>query len=249
METPKSPRAWLRTSVLLAGLSFSGFMQGCDDGSPMSSGLDKNDTASISYLALGDSYTIGEGVAEQDRWPMQLSAKARASGIRLSDPVIIARTGWTTGELASGMDAANPQGPYGLVTLLIGVNNQYRGMLLEDYRIEFKALLERAIALAGDKPDRVMVVSIPDWGASFYGMNYDPVVIAREIDAFNAANREEATLHGTRYADVTGVSRTAAGDESMFAADGLHPSASMYKAWVAVAAAALAGLPATDALR
>jgi lysophospholipase L1-like esterase len=171
---------------------------------------------------------------------LRLASQARQSGIPLEDPRIIARTGWTTGELSSGIDAARPQGPYGLVSLLIGVNNQYRGLSLEEYRGEFASLLERAIGFAGGEPDRVLVLSIPDWGASFYGLNYDPEVIAREIDAFNAANRTVALARGTRYVDVTPQSRAAAGDEAQFAADGLHPSGLMYAAWAGLAVKALA---------
>ncbi len=170
---------------------------------------------------------------------MQLAAMARTAGIPLSNPRIIARTGWTTGDLAGALDAENPQGPFGLVSLLIGVNNQYRGMPLEDYRIGCESLLRRAIELAGGRPDRVLVLSIPDWGASFYGLRYDPGTIAKEIDAFNGENQALAIAYGTRYVDVTPVSRAAAGDESMFASDGLHPSGLMYSAWAELAVSRL----------
>ena len=120
----------------------------------------------ISYLALGDSYTIGEGVDEAGRWPMQLAARLRASGIAIADPRIIATTGWTTDELSAAMDAQQPLGDWDFVSLLIGVNNQYRGRPVDDYLGEFTRLLQRAIALAGDRAGRVLVLSIPDWGVT-----------------------------------------------------------------------------------
>lgn len=118
----------------------------------------------ICILALGDSYTIGEGVETEARWPMQLAERLRAEGLTVAEPELIARTGWTTGELADAIMHQNPQGSYQLVTLLIGVNNQYRGYPITEYRAEFEALLATAIHLAGDEPRRVVVLSIPDWG-------------------------------------------------------------------------------------
>jgi len=179
------------------------------------------------YLALGDSYTIGESVAESDRFPVQL---ARSLG--LHEPQIIAKTGWTTDELNAAIDKANPQGTYGLVTLLIGVNNQYRGRDAEQYRREFVGLLDRAIAFAGGNPSHVVVVSIPDWGVTPFAANRDRAKIANEIDHFNAINREETLRAKARYVDITPVSRRAANDASLVAGDGLHPSGAMYAEWV-----------------
>ena len=185
------------------------------------------------FLALGDSYTIGEGVAAADRWPAQLLALLHAQGVALDAPEIIARTGWTTDELAAAIDAHALQPPYALVTLLIGVNNQYRGRDLENYRVEFRRLLERAIALAGDRPQRVIVVSIPDWGVTRFGRESgrDARQIAREIDAYNAANAQIANMLQVRYVDVTPASRDRGADAQMLVADGLHPSADMYRRW------------------
>ena len=121
------------------------------------------------YLALGDSYTIGESVAVDEGWPVQLVTALRTQGINISDPEIIAKTGWTTGELAEGIALAQPQGPYDLVSLLIGVNNQYRGLSEEQYREQFVGLLETAVTLTGNNPNRVFVVSIPDWGVTPFG--------------------------------------------------------------------------------
>ncbi|TAH47997.1 MAG: SGNH/GDSL hydrolase family protein [Chloroflexota bacterium] len=188
------------------------------------------------YLALGDSYTIGESVAEGERFPMQLAAQLRARGYELDDVGIVARTGWTTDELARALDlfeqqrAAEASETYELVTLLIGVNNQYRGRDVEAYRSEFVKLLQRAIGYAGNRPARVIVVSIPDWGVTPFGKNRDDV--AREIDAFNAVNRAETLRLGAPYADITPISRAALHDSALIAADGLHPSAKMYAQWV-----------------
>jgi lysophospholipase L1-like esterase len=190
--------------------------------------------AEIRILALGDSYTIGEGVAEADRWPVRLAAMLRARGKAVAAPKIIARTGWTTDELSAGIDAAKPDSAYSLVTLLIGVNNQYRDRSEEEYRAQFRTLLARAVAFAGGKATRVMVVSIPDWGVTPFANGRDGRAVGRAIDRFNAINREETSHAGARYADITPVSRRASGDASLVGADGLHPSASMYAAWLDV---------------
>jgi hypothetical protein len=147
----------------------------------------------VKFLALGDSYTIGESVDEAERWPVQLAALLRNQGFSVDDPQIIARTGWTTDELSAAIDAADPQGPYDLVSLLIGVNNQYRGRDSEGYRIEFIALLQRAIGFAGGQPSHVIVLSIPDWGVTPFASNSDAAKIAAEIDTYNAINKEPLT--------------------------------------------------------
>jgi lysophospholipase L1-like esterase len=179
------------------------------------------------YLALGDSYTIGESVASTERFPVQL---ARELG--LGEPQIIAKTGWTTDELNTAIDAANPQSPYDLVTLLIGVNNQYRGRDAEQYRGEFAALLQRAIGFAGGNARKVVVVSIPDWGVTPFAEGRDRARIGAEIDRYNAINREETARAGARYADITPRSR--GGDPALVAGDGLHPSGKQYGEWVKV---------------
>jgi lysophospholipase L1-like esterase len=186
------------------------------------------------YLALGDSYTIGEGVAADENWPHQLVAELRAQGVAIADPEIIARTGWTTDELSAAMDTHTFHPPYALVTLLIGVNNQYRGRDIDNYRTEFRALLERAIALADGNARHVVVVSIPDWGATRFGADSgrDRARIARDIDAFNAANAQISTMLHVQYANVTAVSRARGGEASMLVADGLHPSVAMYRRWL-----------------
>lgn len=187
----------------------------------------------VRLLALGDSYTIGESVEETARWPTQLAAAMRARGIVVAEPVIIAKTGWTTDELSAAVDANSPSGTFDLVTLLIGVNNQYRGRSPDEYRVQFRALLVRAIAFAGSRAGSVVVVSTPDWGVTPFarrsGRDIGP--IAREIDAFNAIAREEAARAGVRFVDITEISRRAAVEPDLMASDGLHPSGSMYELW------------------
>jgi lysophospholipase L1-like esterase len=189
----------------------------------------------LRFLALGDSYTIGESVALQEGWPARLVSRLQSEGVPVAAPEIIAQTGWTTADLAAALSQADPRGPYELVSLLIGVNNQYRGRDLGEYRVEFAALLHNAIRLAGNHPGRVLVFSIPDWGVTPFGRGRASAQIGSEIDAFNAANREESALRGARYIDVTAISRQALIDPTLVAEDGLHPSGSMYAAWVALA--------------
>jgi lysophospholipase L1-like esterase len=189
----------------------------------------------LRFLALGDSYTIGESVDPTERFPVQLAAMLRERGVEISEPQIIAKTGWTTEELSSAIDAARPAGHYDLVTLLIGVNNQYRARSADEYRGQFRDLLNRAIGFAGGEPTRVIVLSIPDWGVTPFAENRDRVKIAREIDQFNSINRQETVHAGARYVDVTPISRRATTDPALIAADRLHPSGAMYRAWATAA--------------
>jgi lysophospholipase L1-like esterase len=184
------------------------------------------------FLALGDSYTIGHAVDTTERWPVQLADSLIMTGIDITEPEIIAQTGWTTGELKDAIISVNPQGPYPLVTLLIGVNNQYRGLDSAAYREEFRELLQMAISFAGDNKDRVIVISIPDYGVTPFGANNDPEKIAKEIDEFNAINLEETSVAKVKYIDVTPISRLAEEDPELIAEDGLHPSGKMYAEWV-----------------
>jgi lysophospholipase L1-like esterase len=182
------------------------------------------------YLALGDSYTIGESVLEGERWPNQLATLLEAEGIQ-TEVTIIARTGWTTDELWQGVQAREIQPPYDLVSLLIGVNNQYRARDINEYREQFAFLLQKSIEYAGGEPDRVIVLSIPDWGVTPFASGRDSKTIAKEIDEFNRVNREESEKAGAHYVDVTPSSREAVNDESLIASDGLHPSGRMYAMW------------------
>lgn len=187
------------------------------------------------YLALGDSYTIGEAVPEGARWPVQLAQRLRADGIALAPPRIIATTGWTTDELSTAMDAAEPLGEWELVSLLIGVNNQYRGRDAETFRSEFRALLERSIRLAQHRPERVFVLTIPDWGVTPFGAQSgrDQGEIARQLDAYNAVVAEEARRRNVALVDIAPVSRKAGA--VMVADDGLHPSSALYTEWMKLA--------------
>lgn len=185
----------------------------------------------VRILTLGDSYTLGESVRADERWPMQLAAMMRARGIVVLEPAIVARTGWTTEDLAAGIDEAKLKGPFDIVTLLIGVNNQYRGRSVDEYRTQFRSLLSRAIAFAAARSSHVIVLSIPDWGVTPFAAGQDTARIAHEIDAFNAVNREEARMAGAGYVDVTSISRRARNEPSLVAGDRLHPSGAMYAAW------------------
>ena len=182
------------------------------------------------YLALGDSYTIGESVRQAERWPDQLAALLEAEGIRV-EVTIIARTGWTTDELWQGIQTNEITPPYDLVSLLIGVNNQYRGRDIDEYREQFLFLLNKAIEYAGDDRRRVIVLSIPDWGVTPFASGRDREPIAQAIDRFNLVNRVETDRAETRYVDVTPVSRLAVDDPDLIASDGLHPSRKMYAEW------------------
>jgi lysophospholipase L1-like esterase len=189
----------------------------------------------VTFLALGDSYTIGESVSPGLRWPVQLASALDRQGIPMDDPVIVARTGWTTDELALGIQQEDLEGPFHVVSLLIGVNNQYRGRTVEEYRTEFVDLLSQAIAFAGGDPERVLVLSIPDWGVTPFAEGRDRARIASEIDAFNDVNRSESERLAVRYLDVTGISREAATNPELVADDGLHPSGAMYARWAEAA--------------
>ena len=196
----------------------------------------------LRILSLGDSYTIGEGVSATDRWPMQLAALLRQRGLAVPDPTIVARTGWTTDELSSGIDAAQLEPPYDLVTLLIGVNDQYRGGSAADYRPRFRALLDRAVGFAGGRPQRAIVLSIPDWGVTPFASGRDRAAIAAAIRDFNEVNRDETirlTRSAANWVDVTASFARAASDSRLLAADGLHPSAAMYADWVQLVLAAV----------
>lgn len=189
----------------------------------------------LRYLALGDSYTIAEAVDASRSWPMQLVALLQDEGIAVDPPRIIARTGWTTDELSAAMDAAEPLGDWDFVTLLIGVNNQYRGRALDDYRGEFRRLLQRAIGLARHRPERVMVLAIPDWGVTPFAEGRDRSRIAAELDAYNAADAEISREHGVAFVDTAALSRSRGAEAAMLATDGLHPSAELYALWARAA--------------
>ena len=191
-------------------------------------------TLEISYLALGDSYTIGEAVERKDRWPIQLTRRLNDEGIAVAEPKIIATTGWTTDELKAGIEKEEITDDYDMVSLLIGVNNQYRGYSLDEYKAQFEELLNMAIDFAGGNKAKVFVVSIPDYGVTPFGQGKDPKKIGDEVDRFNAANKAITDSYGIQYFDITPVSKTALGVDDLNASDGLHPSGKMYTLWVEI---------------
>jgi len=182
------------------------------------------------YLALGDSYTIGQSVGEAERFPAQTVAQLRQQGLRVADPVYIATTGWTTEDLQAAIASRNPANA-DLVSLLIGVNDQYRGMDTGGYALRFRQLLDKAISLANGKQSRVFVLSIPDYSATpFVSADQKPRV-SMQIDWFNAINKRITSAYGISYTDITPSTREAATNSSLIASDGLHPSGTEYKKW------------------
>lgn len=192
-----------------------------------------------SYLALGDSYTIGEGLPIYESFPYQTVQVLRKAGYSLYAPEIIAKTGWTTDELQAGISNSRLLASYDLVSLLIGVNNQYRGRSLPEYTQQFEALLQQAIGFAGKQPTHVFVLSIPDWGVTPFANGKNSATIAQEIDAFNAVNRLFAKKYSVNYIDITPGTRLAANDPSLLAADQLHPSGKEYAQWALKLAGAI----------
>jgi len=185
----------------------------------------------ISYLALGDSYTIGESVTESERWPVQLAKALNERGIQVEPPVIIATTGWRTDNLKNAINIAQPKKNYGLVSLLIGVNNQYQGKPADQYAIEYEDLLKTAIALAAGKEENVFVVSIPDYGYTPFGKSKQEQ-ITKALDEFNSINKRITEAYGITYVNITDISRKGFDDPELVAADGLHPSGKQYALWV-----------------
>ena len=188
---------------------------------------------SIRYLALGDSYTIGESVPLDQNFPAQLVDSLKASGQKVSSYKIIARTGWTTTNLKTAIEAADLQDSFNLVSLLIGVNNQYQNKSVKLYEKEFVELAERAIQFAGGKKEHVFVVSIPDYGYTPFGQN-NQASISKQIDQYNAINKRLSADLGLKYCDITAISRRGLSEPDLIAGDGLHPSAKMYAEWVEV---------------
>ncbi|MCY7357145.1 MAG: GDSL-type esterase/lipase family protein [Rudanella sp.] len=186
---------------------------------------------SLSLLSLGDSYTIGESVPERDRWSVQLAGMLRANDLDVGDPDIIARTGWTTDELQAAIHNADNTKKYDYVSMLIGVNNQYREQGTEKYRTECRQLLQTATDFANGQANRVFVLSIPDWGRSPFAEGQDKEKISREIDGFNAVAQEECKKMGIAFVDITPLTRAAEGDASQFADDGLHYAGKQMKQW------------------
>lgn len=187
---------------------------------------------SISYLALGDSYTIGEAVSENQRWPVQLTKKLNETGIKVDDPLIIAKTGWTTNELQNAISEKNPETDYDLVSLLIGVNNQYRGYPIDQYKIEFKELLLQAVTFANGDTSKVFVVSIPNYGVTPFGIEKGEEKIRQQLLVYDAIADSISSELNIPFVNITPVSEKAKEDPSYIASDQLHPSGKQYKEWV-----------------
>lgn len=185
----------------------------------------------FTYLALGDSYTIGEGLDAQENFPHQAVALMNSPVTRFSPPIVIAKTGWTTDELDAAIDDADPKGPFDFVSLLIGVNNQYRGRSESEYKVQFDHLLQRAIAFAGNKATHVKVLSIPDWGITPYAAGRDPQPIANAIDRYNAAAKKICEQHQVVFIDITTDQRKHGAGTEWLVEDGLHPSGREYGYW------------------
>ncbi len=192
------------------------------------------DTTERIFLALGDSYTIGQSVTEAERWPVILAKELSQENIKIRKPEIIATTGWTTGNLLNAIADYKPARAFDMVSLLIGVNNQYQGRSTQEFQSEFNLLLTKAVALAGGNNERVFVLSIPDWGVSSFAAPTERDAIARSIDGFNAIAREECETEKILFIDITEESRKALNDPTMIARDGLHFSGLMHQKWVSL---------------
>jgi len=186
----------------------------------------------LKYLALGDSYTIGYDVVKGDRWPTQLVVRLRKQGIPIVGPIFVAQSGWTTEELLAGIHRAHIITEFDLVSLQIGVNNQYRGQSEHKYRDEFRRIIKQAVQFAGGDPNKLIVLSIPDWSVTPFAFGRDRDQIAAQIDLFNLVNRIETASAGAAYIDITPTSRLACRDTDLVTTDGLHPSGKMYQHWV-----------------
>lgn len=184
-----------------------------------------------SFLALGDSYTIGEQVPMEKNFPFQTARLLREENVEVADPVIVAKTGWTTDELAMAVREEGIKETFSFVTLLIGVNNQYRGRDLENYKQEFSQLLDQAIVFANGHTQNVFVLSIPDWGVTPFAEGKDRELITKQIDDYNAAKKEITLAHKCNFCDITDSTRRNGTDKDFLAEDGLHPSAREYSIW------------------
>lgn len=188
--------------------------------------------APLRFLALGDSYTVGEGIFPEESWPFLLAKRLTSSGFPCEQPEIIAKTGWSSDELLAALEAANPEGPYDLVTLMIGVNNQYRGWSPEQMCKDVRTTLFKAIDLVGGRNNRIFVISIPDWGTSPFGQTKNPEAITPDILLFSEMIAIEARRRRANWIDITDFSQLALHFREFNAADHLHPSGAMHHAWM-----------------
>ncbi|SNZ02015.1 SGNH/GDSL hydrolase family protein [Flagellimonas pacifica] len=185
----------------------------------------------VSFLALGDSYTVGTGESKINSWPLQLVYLSRKKNFPIQFPKIIAKAGWTTTNLLEAIEAEQPKPNYDLVTLLIGVNNQYQGKDIQIFKKEFLILLNKSIDLAKGNPKNVFVLSIPDWSVTPFARFKNKKKIVKELGAYNAIIKKESKKHEVPFIEITQISRNAAVNTSLITSDGLHPSKKMYKLW------------------
>lgn len=188
----------------------------------------------LTYLALGDSYTVGEGLPLYDSFPYQLVQLLRDKNKQVYGPEIVAKTGWTTSELISHLDHIILNNAYDFATLLIGVNNQYRGLTAHEYEVDFEELVQKTVALVNNEAKRAVIISIPDWAKSPFAQGRDTEKIRREISNFNDINRSISVKYRCTYVDITTNSPETTSGRSFFAQDGLHPSAIAYKRWASL---------------
>ena len=196
--------------------------------------INKSENKTYSYLALGDSYTIGTGEVESARYPVQLVDSLEKFGYNIDNFKIIAKNGWATDELYSAVLDSNIDRSFDLVSLLIGVNDQYRGRDTSFFHTQFTKMLNKALEFANNDINRIFLISIPDWGVTPFALerNRDPNKIKNEIDAYNEIVRTEAENRGISYFNITDISRRAANDLTLLADDKLHPSGKMYSLWI-----------------
>jgi lysophospholipase L1-like esterase len=226
-------------SIFISLITFTGCTKkDVNSATPVISNMTTNDTtvktsdSTFTYLALGDSYTIGQSVPADQSYPNLLASELTAEKYSVSPPQIIAVTGWTTDELINAIANSDmTDKKFDFVTLLIGVNDQYQQLSQDNYRTKFQQVLNTAIKFAGGNKNRVFVLSIPDWGVTPFGGGRDNV-IGPEIDQFNAINKQISDVAQVNYINVTAISRLAAKDPTLIASDGLHPSEKMYQLWV-----------------
>lgn len=222
-------------SILLAITTLAGCTKKQTDTSTRINNMNNQDTTAgraLNYLALGDSYTVGEAVPASESFPYQLAAELTSHNVPVNTPTIIAATGWTTDELINDLFHDPITGKkFDIVTLLIGVNDQYQHLSQDNYRNRFQQVLDTAISFANGNKNHVFVLSIPDWGVTPFAAGQDSI-IGPQIDQFNAINKQISIASGVNYLDITGISRQAASDPGLIASDGLHPSGKMYGQWV-----------------
>jgi lysophospholipase L1-like esterase len=240
----KSPKIVLLPLMLLFAVIFGCF--GCDKQSTMNNSpylpTDTSGSApkSYTYLALGDSYTIGQNVPDKDRFPAQTVELLKAKNFNVDAPHYIATTGWTTANLIDAINTEDPPKDFDIVTLLIGVNDQYQHLDTAGYRERFTQLLNKAIEHAHNRPSRVFVLSIPDYSVTPFVPASDKERVSKEIDEFNSINRQITTDASISYIDITPLSREAKNDPTLIASDGLHPSGKEYTKWALLLAEEIA---------